>query len=469
MRRARRLINIGQAARSSSSASGLVAFRTSEAAQAERDLNGDGDSRRRRPAGLRPARRRSLLNTGQAAIPCPPRGLRPARALSRARRHGHVPHPRSRPGRRPQRRRRPQPTWCCRRSTSRRQRAGTTRTRACGRAGLRAWGRHRSAGLVTTVGAVSAGVCTNSGRGLRDGGGLWAGGTCYLPPGECVVDLGTTCDTGLDDEQLWRRAVLCADGRRGRAAAISSRARAPPTPTARRRRAVRTPARASSRSPARSSRRQPASTCSSAPAAAWKTLATACSSSRDAAQVRSAKAAPATGRTAPARAIPTARAAPSAAGAGRRGRRRRGSATASPTRSTTARTPPTGSSRSATATASATPAALRSTEPDGDHGAPRGVVHSEGCTVMSTGYSMTGSVLCWALAVGFSVLRRRMRDPPVMRTVTWRNPVDHVASNHRSRGLGCGWAAICCCPAGTRRRPSVSGTAMPTPPSQSMS
>src|SRR5262249_21796746 len=49
------------------------------------------------------------------------------------------------------------------------------------------------AGLVTTLGAATAGVCTNSGHACATNANC-PGGACFVPPGGCILDLGTSCD-----------------------------------------------------------------------------------------------------------------------------------------------------------------------------------------------------------------------------------------------------------------------------------
>ncbi len=49
------------------------------------------------------------------------------------------------------------------------------------------------AGLVTTLAAATAGVCTNTGAACATSANC-AGGACFVPPGGCILDLGTTCD-----------------------------------------------------------------------------------------------------------------------------------------------------------------------------------------------------------------------------------------------------------------------------------
>lgn len=49
-------------------------------------------------------------------------------------------------------------------------------------------------GAVTVIGSVAAGICTTSGDACVSADDCGPGGECYLPPGGCIVDLGTACD-----------------------------------------------------------------------------------------------------------------------------------------------------------------------------------------------------------------------------------------------------------------------------------
>jgi Tol biopolymer transport system component len=50
------------------------------------------------------------------------------------------------------------------------------------------------AGALTTIGAVSTGICTNSGAACVRAEDCGTGGQCFVPPGGCVRDLGTVCN-----------------------------------------------------------------------------------------------------------------------------------------------------------------------------------------------------------------------------------------------------------------------------------
>src|SRR5262249_7480711 len=48
------------------------------------------------------------------------------------------------------------------------------------------------AGALTTLGAISAGICTLSGEACATAADC-GGGSCFVPPGGCIADLGTHC------------------------------------------------------------------------------------------------------------------------------------------------------------------------------------------------------------------------------------------------------------------------------------
>lgn len=52
-------------------------------------------------------------------------------------------------------------------------------------------------GALTTVAAVTAGVCSDSGRACGTAADCAAGATCHVPPGACVRNLRALCDTAL--------------------------------------------------------------------------------------------------------------------------------------------------------------------------------------------------------------------------------------------------------------------------------
>jgi len=53
------------------------------------------------------------------------------------------------------------------------------------------------AGALTTVAAVTAGVCSDSGRACGTAADCASGATCHVPPGSCIRNVRTTCDTAL--------------------------------------------------------------------------------------------------------------------------------------------------------------------------------------------------------------------------------------------------------------------------------
>src|SRR5262249_22164697 len=48
----------------------------------------------------------------------------------------------------------------------------------------------------TTIGAAKAGLCTNTGDSCVSDADC-AGGTCFVPPGGCIRDLGTACNPAV--------------------------------------------------------------------------------------------------------------------------------------------------------------------------------------------------------------------------------------------------------------------------------
>ena len=192
------LINTGQAAEEFVLGQHVIAFRTSEAAQGNHDLNGDGDTTDFVMQVYDLIGRR-VIDTGQAAIPCnlaacdprlPYRVLDDAvKFLTLEEDQGedlngdgdqgdlvlqtfNVPQAVQASGIRP---------------ASRTTRYARTRSLDTG----------VRAGALTTVGAVSAGICTDSGRACATAAECGLGGKCFLPPGGCVLDLGITCDPAL--------------------------------------------------------------------------------------------------------------------------------------------------------------------------------------------------------------------------------------------------------------------------------
>ena len=53
---------------------------------------------------------------------------------------------------------------------------------------------------VTPIAAVSAGICTTTGAACASDADCGEEGSCYLPPGGCIEDLGTECDTDPNDD-----------------------------------------------------------------------------------------------------------------------------------------------------------------------------------------------------------------------------------------------------------------------------
>lgn len=72
----------------------------------------------------------------------------------------------------------------------------------------RAAGRAGDEGRTALVGAISTGICTDTGAACASRGDCGAGASCFVPPGECVVDLGSPCDLS----GLGQSANPCAEG-----------------------------------------------------------------------------------------------------------------------------------------------------------------------------------------------------------------------------------------------------------------
>jgi hypothetical protein len=182
------LTNIGQAAEDFVLGESLLAFRTREAAQGGVDLNGDGDTADD-VLQIYDLRAHRLINTGQAVIPCRLEACDPrlpyrvlgdtVRFLTLEADQGadlngdgdmtdlllqniNVRAAQPAAGANP---------------AARFTRGATLRGQG-----------------ITTLGAVSAGICTTSGRACASRADCEPDGTCYLPPGGCILDLGIACD-----------------------------------------------------------------------------------------------------------------------------------------------------------------------------------------------------------------------------------------------------------------------------------
>lgn len=177
-------VAIGQAAEDFVLGARLLAFRTGEASQAAMDLNGDGDAEDS-VLQVYDIERARLLNSGQAAIPC--------RFLSCDPRQPY----------------RVFGTTVKFLTFEGDQGADLTGngdqdevvlqlfdaervTEAIGRAQLVAGDVPQ--GLLV-LGAVSSGVCTDTGLACASNTDCASGASCHVPPGECILDLGTACDS----------------------------------------------------------------------------------------------------------------------------------------------------------------------------------------------------------------------------------------------------------------------------------
>jgi Tol biopolymer transport system component len=200
---ARELINVGVAVDDFvvDDPGAFVAFRVSEAADGGEDLNGDGDANDAVMHVYDVAARR-VYNTGQAAVPCrleacdPRLPYRMAQGIVKfleleddqhedLNQDGdetdvvlqtfNVNQARREPGA----------------GARRGARSAYSRTRAAA-LGVRP-------GALTTVGAVTAGICTNSGRACASAADC-SGGRCYLPPGGCILNTKKACDPNLSNQ-----------------------------------------------------------------------------------------------------------------------------------------------------------------------------------------------------------------------------------------------------------------------------
>ena len=176
---------------------GLVAFRTSEAAQGKADLNGDGDATDDVLQVFDPATG-MLLNTHQAVTPCrleacDPRT--PYRVLNNTvtfltleadqgedlNGDGDT------------------DDLVLQTFNVRMAEQGVSSAVIAGAGALAPPARTRvagsavHAGLVTTLASTTAGICTNSAQPCASNAAC-QGGTCFVPPGGCILDLGTPCD-----------------------------------------------------------------------------------------------------------------------------------------------------------------------------------------------------------------------------------------------------------------------------------
>ncbi|HVM97182.1 MAG TPA: hypothetical protein VMT89_12390, partial [Candidatus Acidoferrales bacterium] len=73
-----------------------------------------------------------------------------------------------------------------------------------------------AAAPLTLVGAVSAGVCTNSGRPCATVDDCAIGANCFVPPGGCLHDLGTACDPAARANQCGAQRFCVPSGEPGR-------------------------------------------------------------------------------------------------------------------------------------------------------------------------------------------------------------------------------------------------------------
>jgi len=192
------LINTDQAAEEFVLIPDLIAFRTSEAMQRQ-DLNGDGDTDDF-VMQVYDMRTRRLINTGQAAIPCASETCDPRRPytltpdsvtfLTLEGQQGqdlngdgsmddlvlqtfNIAKALAAQG--------TQPVTTSKFQRSQRQKADGSIV----------------SGVLTTIGVVSVGICSDTGNACSGATDCGPAAHCYLPPGGCVTNLHTACDTTL--------------------------------------------------------------------------------------------------------------------------------------------------------------------------------------------------------------------------------------------------------------------------------
>jgi hypothetical protein len=185
---------VGQAAEEFVLGPSLVAFRTREASQGNRDLNGDSDTQDD-VLQVFDLRTQRTLSTEQAVLPCrlgacDPRF--PYRVFNdtvkfltlEAEQNQDLDNDGDRDGLVLQ-------TFNARMVDV--SESGAGGSFAHRRTSVRNAIVH--AGPLTTIGTVSAGICTASGRACATDIDCGGNGSCYVPPGGCILDLGTPCDT----------------------------------------------------------------------------------------------------------------------------------------------------------------------------------------------------------------------------------------------------------------------------------
>jgi len=72
------------------------------------------------------------------------------------------------------------------------------------------------AGALTAIGAVSAGVCTDSGRACATATDCGSGARCFVPPGNCIEKLSRICDTALANGTCGPEAFCVPSGAPGK-------------------------------------------------------------------------------------------------------------------------------------------------------------------------------------------------------------------------------------------------------------
>ncbi len=193
---AARIVATGQAAEEFVAGERLVAFRTLEAAQGGADLNGDGDA----ADGVLQAydlATRALVSSGQAVTPCRLAACDPrlpyrvladtVKFLTFESEQGQDLDDNGSAADLVLQ------TFNVRAAQATAGRGAAASTGVAVRhARTRVVRGVVHAGILTTIGATSTGVCTDTGSGCATDAGCPAG-VCFVPPGGCIRDLGTRC------------------------------------------------------------------------------------------------------------------------------------------------------------------------------------------------------------------------------------------------------------------------------------
>jgi Tol biopolymer transport system component len=190
------LVNVGQAAEEFVLNGSLVAFRTREATQGDADLNGDGDSSDD-VLQVYDLTARRLLNTGQAVTPCRLEACDPQvpyRVLSDTVKFLTLEADQSE-----DLNRNGSADDLVLQTFNVRMAARGFAPLATRMSSARRFARTARIGSavfsqpLTVVGAVAAGICTDTGQACATAASCPVG-ICFVPPGGCIANLGTRCN-----------------------------------------------------------------------------------------------------------------------------------------------------------------------------------------------------------------------------------------------------------------------------------